>query len=313
MFKLANPPAMPPVLPGGDAARVARAQILRGQLAKMLGLTAVVGGGAGMLGRAIGGGVSAVQQQLSPHPTYTPDAPLTIEVDAEKEKLAQVGGTPVEQVIDTVGENVGGFLGGNYARTPMEIPIAMPAMALAGAGSAYAGWKGMDYVFDKIRQQQLQAELAKVKQRYHQALSPAQDEKQASAASSDVVDQLFDTWQEKKADATNSWWSVFKDRLMQPSSPPAAVGGGGGAPPVPQGTSVNNPDNFLGPLGQLTGTIGLPLLGAGVGTSALAYYLAKRRGQNNVVSKARRQFENNLQQQRPPSIAAVPRVGEDED
>lgn len=277
----------PLIPPAGDIGqlRAVRGDAIRSQLMGLLANVGLVGAGAGVLGRSLGGATTAMQQQLKPHPTYTPDAPIMVDVPVEDERNKRAETNPIYAA-------AGGFFGGDYARHPMEIPWAMPALAAVGAGSAIGGWKLTDAMLDKLRQHQLNSELAKVKSRYMSVINPpptAADEKQASSS---PLDRLYDQWQEKRAQT--------------------------GIPLVDQavgetGKVMNNADATLGPLGLIAGTAAVPLLLTGGGAAALGYTLARRRSDNSVVAKARRSFENAMQQQRPPAILAVPRVGQEDD
>ena len=253
--------------------RAARTQQLQQQLLKLLAVGGLTAGGLGVLGRSIGGVTTTVRQQLQPHTTYTPDAPLVVKVPGEEEKQAQVG--------DQLYGNVGSFLRGDFARHPMELPYALPAVFGVTGAAAMGGWHMTDKILDKLRQHQLNSEMSRVKQRYTKALTPQPEEEKS--ASSDALDSMYECWREKSAEtgaATSSW---------------------------------SNADNALGPVGGLLGALGIGALGAGGTSAALGYAMARRRAANSVVGRARRSFENAVQQQRPPAIMAVPRVGEEDD
>ena len=275
-----------------DELRAIRGQQLRSQLLQAITAAGITGLGLGAVSRGAGGAATALTQQLKPHSSFTPDATLPVEVEVERDKVAN----------QTATGGPAAAAAGNYAKSLLQLPYALPALAVALGGGTLAGWKGTDAVIDGIRQQQLDSETAKVKARYLKAISPQPEEKQASATPMTTLDSLYAMYascQEKSADGSGDG---FLARFRRYLAEPAATG-----------PALTNPDNTVGPLGAATGLLGTLALGAAVPSSVIGYYLARRRGANNVVAKARRQYESSIQQQRPSPVAAVPRLGENDD
>jgi hypothetical protein len=134
------------------------------------------------------------------------------------------------------------------------------------------------------------------------AISPQPEEKQASVSTMTTLDSLYSLYASCREKSANDNSDGFLARFRRHLQGPATAG-----------PSLTNPDNTVGPLGAATGLLGTLALGAAVPSSVIGYYLARRRGVNNVVAKARRQYESSIQQQRPAPVAAVPRLGENDD
>jgi len=119
-------------------------------------------------------------------PTATmPSAPL----EEEEEKLGSIN------------KSIGNFLSGDSATTAQGVPWAMPAALAAGAGGLYGGWKLQDWLMDKQRKQNNQAELDEAREEYNKALLETQG-KHASDGIGVALDELYDTL-EKKAGKTS--------------------------------------------------------------------------------------------------------------
>ena len=271
-----------------DQMRAQRGAELRQQLAGLLLSTGAVGLGAGAVGRLVGGGVSAARKQLRPHSTYTPDAPLVVRVPVpDEEKRAQAAPASPYAAARS-------FLVGDHARTIHEMPLALPAFSATLAGGLYGGWRLADSLVDRNRKTQLARELSRVRARYNKALGlgpgdEKNDQKQASAEDTSGLTVLYQRWK-------------------QAGSPP---------PEKVAGIVSSNADDYLGPVGAVVGSVGAPLLAVGGTSALLGYALARRRGPHSIVSRARREYENDMQRQRPPAILAIPertpRVGEEDD
>jgi hypothetical protein len=265
-----------------DQMRAQRGNALRQQLAGLLLSTGAVGLGAGAFGRFLGGGVSNARKQLRPHSTYTPNAPLVVRVPVppDDEKQAADAAAPAKSPYSAAAS----FFGGDNARSVHEMPLAIPAFAATLAGGLYGGWRMADNIVDSTRKRQLDRELARVRARYNRALGMPTDEKQASVTEPGL-ERVYQRW--KAADST----ALEKTAI--------------------------NADDYLGPVGAVVGSVGAPLLAVGGTSAALAYALARRRGVHSIVSRARREYENDMQRLRPPAVLAIPqpaaRVGEDDD
>lgn len=69
-----------------------------------------------------------------------------------------------------VGSRIWNALRGSHAQSWYEHPLGLPAAALALGGGAYAGWKGLDYLFDRVRKARRSEELEQLRQEYVRAL-----------------------------------------------------------------------------------------------------------------------------------------------
>jgi hypothetical protein len=77
-----------------------------------------------------------------------------------------------------------------------DFPFYYPGMLLAALGAGYGGWKGMDWLMDKRRQDEVQDELDEAKQDFRQALTSHHTtsrlkEKNAACLLGEELDVLF--------------------------------------------------------------------------------------------------------------------------
>jgi hypothetical protein len=94
------------------------------------------------------------------------------------------------------------FMKGEYAQSVSGVPWAMPAAVGAGAAGLAGGWSAMDYLLDKRRKGDLQAELEKAKAEYEAALMASTTGKTAAAGTlARDLDDLYDEMTKK----ANSW------------------------------------------------------------------------------------------------------------
>jgi hypothetical protein len=97
--------------------------------------------------------------------------PVEYEMDPEEQKLANDGAADAGgSVLDSIGKSFGSFIHGDNASRWYGVPWAMPAVAGAGAGGLYGGWKLTDYVMDRRRKQEMKAKLDRARKEYREAL-----------------------------------------------------------------------------------------------------------------------------------------------
>lgn len=151
-----------------------------------LGNTAAIG----MTGLGVGAGARGLLGLLELGQRKRPHSPQpsTIELPAPEKQAT-----------------LAGFLRGDYAKTPMGIPWAVPAAVTAGAGGLYGGWKGIDWILNKQRKQDLDSQLEQSKRDYEQALSePAAGVKSGAAAELAMALTQLAEEVEKRADLWNT-------------------------------------------------------------------------------------------------------------
>jgi len=165
-----------------DAVQSASSQQLRGQALRNAGLVGLAGLGIGAGGRGIIGLLNLLRKNMTPEQSSVP-GPTTIQVFSEDDKEPKMAG----------------FLDGGSAKTVAGVPWAMPASFAAGAGGLYGGWKLMDYLMDKRRKADVEAEVEAAKKEYEQALLADAESKVASDLGSDL-DELYDAIEKRSID-----------------------------------------------------------------------------------------------------------------
>lgn len=218
-----------------------------------------------------------------PYPVDKPKAKFT-RVDDEDEKVA-AWELPTMAGSDSQATSKGG------------LSLYGPAVALAGLGSAALGWKGIDLLLDKRREQARQEEMAKAKQQFEQALLSQYDQPLGKAAEeipplARDLDAMFDKFAE-----------------LVPRGPEAEEllksGGDGVFGTLGDWVGPNNVGKALGGYGIYAGLSGL----------LAANYMfdkARKRSTRAIVENALAERENRRFQQAPTEIYAVPQPVEDE-
>ncbi len=138
----------------GEARKV-RSQALNQALWQDMGRATAMGVGVGAGARGLQGLWNLVRRNVS-KPTPGPHSPLTLDIpntreEEEKEKFA-------------------GFLSGDYASTLQGHPLNMPTKVLGAGAGVIGGWKLLDWVMDRQRKSEMQAETEKAEEEYEQAL-----------------------------------------------------------------------------------------------------------------------------------------------
>lgn len=181
----------------------------------------------------------------------------------------------------------------------LQIPWYAPAVGLGGLGAAYAGYKGMDWLLNKKRKMDLNAELADAKGEYQQALLDMYDParvkllKAGSAAAAlgrdlDALAALV-VGREKRADETWGEWAGRQAEKVLPhdlgdraANFASGVGGAG-----------------LGLYALLAGAVG-----TGVGAMSYAHHM--QNDPAKALAAAVKQRERERWAKRPPEVFAVP-------
>jgi hypothetical protein len=188
-----------------NAVQVAAAQQLQNQALRNAASLGVVGLGAGAAGRGLTGLVQLINRNMSkPRRSYPPAIPVDLPLQKQDEEA------PDQPKFAASAD----FLRGDYAQSVGGVPWAIPAAVGAGAAGMYGGWNAMDYLLDKRRKGDLEAELEQAKQEYEAALMSNAGGKQAAdgtlAADLDklydaVVEKQSQTSGEKKATSAADW------------------------------------------------------------------------------------------------------------
>lgn len=168
-----------------------------------------------------------------------------------------------------------GHLAGDDATTKPGIPWYIPAIGIGAAGTAYGGYKLVDWLLNKRRKSQTDEELTESKQRYRNALfaqyTPEQVEKWSSVTLGQGLDLLFDVVNKH----TNGQLEKLAIDIADTSG------------------------KAFGLLGLMGGSIAL---GTGIGT----YKYVKSRSPEERIKKVIQQRERERWLRRPPEIFAIP-------
>lgn len=177
------------LLPTSPAATDATLDLLNSERLRRSVQTALFAGlGLGATARGINGLYNVARRNVSgPKTPMGPRAlPIPV-VDREEEKVAE---STVGKYLGKAVKPVSDFFMGRNATTTGGIPIAYPAMFLAGTGGIVGGWKATDALLDKQRKRDLAAELSSAREDYEKALL-----KQGDAEASELgrdLDRLFE-------------------------------------------------------------------------------------------------------------------------
>jgi hypothetical protein len=170
-----------------DAVQTAAARSMQGTAARNAAMLGLVGLGTGAGARGLVGLLQMFNRKRRPFMRTAP-APVPVDVHVEEEEQQP----KLAGVMD--------FLRGDQAQSVSGVPWAIPAAVGAGAAGLAGGWGTMDYLMDKRRKGDLQAELDQAKQEYEQALMAHASGKTASEHSvNSDLDELYDTLQTKSA------------------------------------------------------------------------------------------------------------------
>lgn len=174
-----------------NAVQAAAAQQLQNQALQNAGMIGAVGLGAGAAGRGISGLVQLIRRNMNkPKRNYPASIPVDMPLGQEEEpKMA--GATD--------------FLRGDYAQSVKGVPWAIPAAVGAGAAGLGAGWSAMDYLLDKRRKGDLDAELERAKMEYEAALTANSHKQAADGSLAADLDKLYDAVKEANEKKANSW------------------------------------------------------------------------------------------------------------
>lgn len=232
-------------------------------------------------------------------------------IEAVGVKAANSGGSPMANLLgltkdpfDASPTSTGDWLRGQGANPnsvfgKAQIPWYIPGVALGGLGAAVAGYKGMDWLLNKKRKMDLNAELDDAKAEYQQALIDMYDPNRVkllkAGSAADALNRDLDALaglvvgREKKADETWTEWAGRQAGRFLPtgigdrvSSFASSAGGAG-----------------LGAYAALAGLIG-------VGTGAMSYAHHMQNDPSAALAAAVKQRERERWAKRPPEVFAVP-------
>jgi|TARA_R110002110_G_C13326840_1_gene706475 hypothetical protein len=146
--------------------------------------------GAGGVALRGGLGLSRMFGESKPTPSRTIDMPITYPVgEEEEEKSAE---TIIERFADKLG------LGPNsdpQATSPSGVGYYLPALLAGTPLAAYAGWKGMDVIFDKQRKEKTKNKLEKAKKEYEDSLLNSYKTAADSSSPINHLDKVFDEFE----------------------------------------------------------------------------------------------------------------------
>jgi hypothetical protein len=145
----------------------------------------LAGLGLGATARGVNGLYNVARRNISGPATPMGPRALPIPVVDQEEKEAGLG----EWLGNTL-KPIGDFFAGRQATSTGGIPLAYPAMFLAGTGGIVGGWKATDALLDKQRKRDLEAELGSAREDYEKALLK-QGAEEASELGRDL-DRLFE-------------------------------------------------------------------------------------------------------------------------
>lgn len=172
-----------------------------------------------------------------------------------------------------------------------QIPWYYPLLMGASLPAFYGGYKGVDYLMDRYRKSQLQADEEQARREYEQALLegyPAAHVPKVQSAPKLASEALL----EEGAAALEKLAAQY---VQATSAPPAAPPASGSAPtPVKQAFP-----SIPGLYGALATVLGLS-------SGALMYNYARDRSSSKLVQEAIRQRERQRWATRPPEVFAVP-------
>ena len=175
-----------------SAVQAAAAQQLQSQALQNAGMIGAVGLGTGAAARGLTGLMQLINRNINkPRRSYPSSVPVDMPLQQEEEELKVAG--------------VADFMKGEYAQSVSGVPWAMPAAVGAGAAGLMGGWSAMDYLLDKRRKGDLQAELDKAKQEYEAALmsSSMHGKMAAEGTLSRDLDNLYDELTKKATSWTD--------------------------------------------------------------------------------------------------------------
>jgi hypothetical protein len=239
------------------------AERLRNVLLAGLGVGAAARGGVGLL--------NMMRRHHTPQSTADPAMlPAPIPLRRREEEEEKIGSIKEADFKTWLSE----LMSGGKATDVSGVPWFMPAAVLGGAGAAYGGYQGMDYLLDRQRKTQQEDELEEARRQFHEALMGGGEKISGDGETTlgQELDALYDDF-EKLANARHT--------------------------PMEKAALENT-------LGQMLGLYGLY-----GGTSALlaglwAYDKARKSSRRAMMEKAKKQRERDRLRARPPQIYAFP-------
>lgn len=228
-----------------DVKRHANSQMQHGAINTIL-KAMLLAGGTGAAMRGITGLQNLFSKDEEPVPSRTVDMPVAYPSE-EKE----------------AGMNEG-------ATAPYGLNYFIPGMLLGTPLAAYAGWKGVDAMLDKQRQQKTEDELDRVKKDYQQALLDSyKTAEDGEEVTEDLLDSVFD--QTKSAGVTD-----FIQKF---------------APNLP---------------GAATGLMAAYAIPATIGGYAVVDSVMKKRSKRALLRKAMAERARRQARQQPAELYAIP-------
>jgi hypothetical protein len=132
-----------------------------------------LGVGAGLTMRGMQGIINQLRRNFSSAKTTRKPSIVNIPVPSEEEdsKVAyEKSGGVIGDLVSSSGEAIKDFFTARNARSSWDVPGGIVPPILAGGVGIGAGWKGLDYLLDRSREEELESERKKVQQEYERAL-----------------------------------------------------------------------------------------------------------------------------------------------
>ena len=154
-------------------------------------IKAIMLAGAGGMALRGGLGLSRMFGESKPTPSRTIDMPITypVEGEEEEEKTAE---NWMERIADKLGLGPGSD---PQATSPSGVGYYLPALLAGTPLAAYAGWKGMDAIFDSQRKKKTENKLESAKKEYEDSLLNSYKTAADSSSPINHLDKAFDEFE----------------------------------------------------------------------------------------------------------------------
>jgi hypothetical protein len=131
-------------------------------------------------------------------PTWLPNIPMDDDdLKSQQQGTKQAQATEKKGFVDVLGYLRDAFTG-KHATKPSEIPYYWVGMPTLGAAGLYGGYKGLDFLLDRMRREGQKEELEEAREKFRGALrGSARQPKVAGDAGNDLgdaLDRLFDQY-----------------------------------------------------------------------------------------------------------------------
>jgi hypothetical protein len=193
---------------------------------------------------------------------------------------------PAQPKIAGYMEDIGNFAGGSSATSKSGLPWYTPAMMGAGLAGVGLGWKGLDVLLEKQRNNEREKQLGKARQQFHDALMSQYNSPVPTHP--DLLDKTGSApvTMEKVGQALDQVWYKFSNLL---------------------GETLEKESFDLGnAAGAATGMYGAYAGLSGLMAGAFIYDKIKKRSRGAILDKAMERRRRREFMQRPTEINAIP-------